>query len=206
MVVAFVPSDGSSVGSVGAGVSASCFALLSVAASPIWIAATESNAKEGAEAPSPTLPTEQPSLGTKATTIYHGSAGRWDYVIHYMGVVGGFHSAVRLRAWTSGGSFLASYNACNHGACASSMTTYCTMRGWLYDNGTHRRAFYSDTTTGGIFPNGACGTWWGVANGQHLCNADSLVERDSIWTNSNKTGSAVCYSGSALIWTVPGCH
>lgn len=167
----------------------------------------DKDGEPAATEPAPTVPTEEgPALGTKATTVYYSTVGKWDYRVRYMGVVGGFHSAVQLRGWTSGGTNVANWSACNHGACAHTMTVYCTMGGWRYDDGTHRRAFYSDTTTGGIYSNGACGTLWGLATGMHLCNADSVVERDSIYHNNNQTGSAICYSGSATAWTVPGCH
>src|SRR5687767_8404328 len=145
---------------------------------------------EKPDAPATVPSDEAPPLGAKATTIYNGSAYKWDYVIRkqYSGWFNWDHSAVQLRAWTSGGSVVGYYNSCNHGACSNyaSMATKCVMSGWRYDNGTRRRYFYSETSTNTGTGYGGCTTAWGITNGMHFCNGDSMLQRNAIYYNTSQ--------------------
>lgn len=146
------------------------------------------------------------TLGAKVEWVYANYVSKWDYVVRRQGsgLFVGEHSSMWLRAWHANNWVVANFYSCNHGACAnwSTMSTKCVMYGWRYDSGYRTRAFYSDTTTSTGYNNGACGTWWGLLPGQHTCNNDSILQRDSIyWNTLSSTGT--CYN--PYVWA-PGCH
>jgi hypothetical protein len=149
---------------------------------------------------------QRPALAPKDNYVYAHYAAKWDYVIRRQpsGLFIGEHSAVWLRAWHANNWVVANFYSCNHGACAnwSTMGTKCVMSGWRYDDGTRWRTFFSETSTSTSYRNGACGSSWGLWPGQHTCNNDSILQRDSIYYD---TLSSTWTCSNPYVYA-PGCH
>lgn len=141
------------------------------------------------------------------------SVVKWDYKIYEKdAILSGSpydHSAVLLRGWTSSYSIAYTAVSCNHGACANStaMTRSCTMSGYRTDDGTHSRYFYEEDQTGTSI-NGGCSTGYAAIwdNYKHVCNDDSLIQRDAIyWDASQSRTTGTCADTTKNYWG-PGCH
>lgn len=177
-------------------------------------------AKDGVTPTTPTVPTapidgEGTVNGKLLGSLAYGSSSvvKWDYKIYekdaFMNGSPFDHSAVLLRGWSSSTSVVFSASSCNHGACATSsaMQRSCTMSGFRTDDGTHTRYFFREDQ-GDTDVNGGCSTAYGAFfdNGKHICNDDTLLQRDAIYYDSSysRTGGT-CSDDYKRYWG-PGCH
>lgn len=173
--------------------------------------------KENAK-PTATEPTGGPgALQPKATIAWGPSTvAYWDYKIYekdaFFNGSPFDHSAVLLRGWSSGYSVVYTAVSCNHGTCANStaMTRSCTMSGFRTDDGTHSRYFYNETNTDTSVSSG-CSTAYSAIfdNGKHVCNDDSLLQRNAIYYDTSYDRSVgpngTCSDSTKNYWG-PGCQ
>ena len=166
----------------------------------------------------------QPTLPADGTGTVHGkllgsvaygssSVVKWDYKIYEKDAfINGSpydHSAVLLRGWSSSSTIVFTAYSCNNGSCANStaMQRSCTMTGFRTDDGTHSRYFYREDQSDKDV-NGGCSTAYGALfdNGKHVCNDDTLLQRDAIYydTSYSRTGGT-CSDDYKRYWG-PGCH
>ncbi|MGZ3454351.1 MAG: hypothetical protein ACXVEF_32390 [Polyangiales bacterium] len=154
-------------------------------------------------------------LGTKGYVYWssNSSVNVWDYQIYKKAVVSSFiaeHSAVRLRGWTTSHSLLITSDTCNHGTCASgsAMTSHCNYSGWLTDDGTHSRWFYPETSSSQDTITSGCQTTYGAFfdNGSHVCNDDTLIQRNAITTDSSQSVTGGTCADNDKRWYAPGCQ
>ncbi|WP_437953384.1 hypothetical protein WME98_23940 [Sorangium sp. So ce296] len=139
------------------------------------------------------------------------SVVKWDYQIRNKSIALGLgdHTAVLLRGWSSSTSVVFTAVSCNHGACAdaSSMSTHCTMSGFLTDDGTHTRWFYAEPSTTLSQRSGGCSTdySWSSGSNKHNCNDDAELQRNAIVTDSTQSTTGGSCGTSGFHNSSPSC-
>lgn len=150
-------------------------------------------------------PTDPGAVGPKSLTSGGLAAGptslyRWDYQIKSKGAFFNSnpfdHSAVLLRGWAS--SVVYTAWSCNHGACANTMATHCTMSGYRNDDGSNSRWFQHGGCSTGYYFSGA----WPY----HNCNGDTSLQKKAIYYDTKYATDTGDCKDASLELTAPGCH
>lgn len=158
--------------------------------------------------------TETPDMGVSSYALSSG----WNYNHYFQifwkptsSVPGTEHSSTRSISVDASGWWRQWVSTCNHGTCAATSGIY-----WLCGRAFSGRPLAlpvslssrcGTTASSGVFhPSGetnCCTTTYGIRGGQHTCNDDSRLQRETM-AYLGPPWASYCYDSSLAAWA-PGC-